>query len=128
MIYVKEGLSANEARLLSGQGDPDNPINRGAACSKGAVLFNRREIYTPDTGEQMINPKGEQKHLYRAPESDKRKEKDWDWRLDEIAMRIKAARDTYFGHMDEDGIIVNPGKKQPALAEQDWTNSLDRVN
>ena len=44
-------------KILSVQGDPDNPINRGSACSKGSALMNIREIYNPKTGKQEINPK-----------------------------------------------------------------------
>jgi formate dehydrogenase major subunit len=111
VIYAERDANGNFVKLLSVHGDPDNPINQGGACSKGAAMFNLREIYDERTGEQMINPKRVQKPLYRAPGSDKWEEKDWDWMLDRIAERVKETRDSSFIHKEklEDGseIIVN---------------------
>lgn len=107
VVYAKQGAPASGPQLLSIQGDPDNPINRGKACSKGSAMFNLREIYDPKTGEQMINPERKTKPLYRAPGSDKWVEKDWNWMLDEIAKRVKESRDKHFEHKDKNGIIVN---------------------
>lgn len=107
VAYSRDGAPADGPQLLSIQGDPDNPINRGSACSKGAALFNLREIYEPETGEQIINPKRMAKPLYRAARSTKWEEKDWEWVLNEIAQRVKETRDKHFEHKDKDGIIVN---------------------
>lgn len=106
VVYTKKDVPANEPQILSVHGDPDHPINRGAACSKGAALMNIREIYDPKTGKQQINPKRAKKPLYRAPYSDKWEEKDWDWMLDTIAQRVKETRDKYIIHK-ENGVIVN---------------------
>jgi formate dehydrogenase major subunit len=107
IVYAKEGAPADGPQLLSVQGDPDNPINRGGACSKGSALMNLREIYDPETGRQIINPQRVQKPLYRAPYSDKWEEKEWEWVLQRIAEKIKETRDQNFEHKDENGIIVN---------------------
>lgn len=111
LVYSERDSAGKFVKLLSVQGDPDNPINRGAACAKGSAMFNLREIYDERTGEQIINPKRVQKPLYRAPGSDKWEEKDWDWMLDRIAEKIKETRDSNFIHKEklEDGseIIVN---------------------
>lgn len=107
LVYAKEGAPKDGPQILSVQGDPDNPINRGGACSKGAALMNIREIYNPDTGKQEVNPQRVTKPLYRAPRSEKWEEKDWDWVLDKIAENIKKTRDENFLHKDENGIIVN---------------------
>ncbi len=115
VIYAERDADDNFVKLLSVHGDPDNPINQGGACSKGAAMFNLREIYDERTGEQMINPKRVQKPLYRAPGSDKWEEKDWDWMLDRIAERVKETRDKEFIHKEklEDGseLIVNRTEK-----------------
>ena len=78
-------------------------------------MFNLREIYEPETGHQVVNPKRVQKPLYRAPGSEKWEEKEWDWMLDEIAKRIKETRDASFIHKEkiDDGseIIVNRTEK-----------------
>ena len=78
-------------------------------------MFNLREIYDPDTGKQIINPKRVQKPLYRAPGSTKWEEKDWDWMLDKVAAKIKESRDSSFIHKEklDDGsdLIVNRTEK-----------------
>ncbi len=115
LVYAEKDDEGKLSKLLSVEGDPDNPINRGAACAKGAAMFNLREIYDEKTGEQIINPKRVQKPLYRAPGSEKWEEKDWDWMLDRIAERIKDTRDKSFVHKErlDDGseVIVNRTEK-----------------
>lgn len=119
MVYSERDAAGKFIKLLSVQGDPDNPINQGGACSKGAAMFNLREIYEEETGEQIINPKRVQKPMYRAPGTDKWVEKDWDWMLDKIADRIKETRDKSFIHKEKtaDGkeIIVNRTEKIASL-------------
>ncbi len=107
VVYTNEGAPADSPQVLSIQGDPDNPINRGGACPKGSALMNLREIYNSETGEQEINSERIKKPRYRAPGSDKWVEKDWDWMLDNIAERLKETRDKHFEHVDINGILVN---------------------
>jgi len=95
MVY-SEYAADKFVKLLSVEGDPDNPINQGCACAKGSAMFNLREIYNPNTGEQEINPMRVQKPLYRAPGSSKWEEKDWEWMTAEIAKRVKESRDNGF--------------------------------
>jgi len=115
VVYSEKDAEGKFVRLLSVVGDPDNRINEGCACPKGAAMFNLREIYEPETGHQVVNPKRVQKPLYRAPGSEKWEEKEWDWMLDEIAKRIKETRDASFIHKEkiDDGseIIVNRTEK-----------------
>lgn len=119
VVYSEKDASGKFVKLLSVHGDPDNPINQGGACSKGAAMFNLREIYDEKTGEQIINPKRVQKPMYRAPGSDKWEEKDWNWMLDKIADRVKESRDNSFIHkeINADGkeIIVNRTEKIASL-------------
>lgn len=115
LVYSERDAEGKFVRLLSVHGDPDNPINQGGACSKGAAMFNLREIYDEHSGEQIANPKRVQKPLYRAPGTDKWVEKDWDWMLDQIAQRVKETRDQSFIHKETiaDGseVIVNRTEK-----------------
>ena len=83
------------------EGDPDHPINRGAACSKGASL---PQLHTVDG---KINPRRLTKVLYRAPGSSQWETKSWDWAIEEIAKRIKATRDATWVTKDEAGYTVN---------------------
>ena len=83
------------------EGDPDHPINRGAACSKGAGLYQLRQV----DGE--LNPRRLTKVLYRPPGGTEWEPKSWDWAIDQIAKKIKATRDTNWVNKDEDGYLVN---------------------
>ena len=76
IAHVKDG------KLLSTEGDPDFPVNEGSLCAKGASLFS---MYS--SSHRLEKP------LYRAPYSDKWVEKDWEWTLNQIARRVKDARD-----------------------------------
>ncbi len=100
LVFAERDAAGNFVKLLSVEGDPDNPINRGGACAKGAALFNMRDIYDEKTGEQIINPKRVQKPLYRAAGSEKWEEKEWDWMLNEIVKRVKDTRDASFVHKE----------------------------
>lgn len=98
VVFAKE----IEGKLvpISVEGDPDNPINRGGACAKGAALFNMRNIYNED-GELEDNPKRQQKPLYRKSKGDKWEEKGWEEILDMIADRVKETRDKEFIHKEK---------------------------
>jgi formate dehydrogenase major subunit len=115
LIYSERDAAGNFVKLLSVEGDPDNPINRGNACAKGSALFNLREIYDETTHKQVPNPKRATKPLYRAPGSEKWEEKDWAWTIDRIAEKIKETRDSSFIHKEKiangSEIIVNRTEK-----------------
>ena len=79
------------------EGDPDHPVNSGAACAKGASM---RQL-------SADNPWRLSKPLYRAPGATDWEEKSWDWALDNIARRIKDTRDASVIERDSQGDIVN---------------------
>jgi formate dehydrogenase major subunit len=79
------------------EGDPDHPINRGAACAKGASM---RQL-------SADNPWRLSKVLYRAPGAGDWEEKDWDWAIEQVARRLKDTRDTSFITRDSAGNVVN---------------------
>jgi formate dehydrogenase major subunit len=83
-------------KVINIEGDPDHPINRGSLCSKGASLFQVANNTTRAT-----------KPMYRAPGASSWKEVEWDWALDEIAQRIKKARDESFVEKNVKGQVVN---------------------
>lgn len=90
-------VAAVDGKVVNIEGDPDHPINRGAACAKGASL---RQL-------SADNPWRLNKPLYRAPGATDWEEKDWNWMLDTIARRIKETRDTGFVEKDRAGNVVN---------------------
>ena len=71
--------------IVNSEGDPDNPVNRGALDPKSVAV---RQLST--------SPLRLNKALYRAPGSDTWEEKPWDWMVGEIAQRVKKTRDETF--------------------------------
>ena len=83
--------------LVNIEGNPEHPLNRGGACSKGGAQYQL----------SAHNPRRLSKVQYRAPSSDKWEEKSWEWAFDEIAKRIKNTRDANWIEKDKDGFTVN---------------------
>ncbi len=90
-------VAAENGKVVNIEGDPDHPVNRGAACAKGATL---RQM-------SADNPLRLSKVLYRRPGGTDWEEKTWDWAINEIAQRIKATRDASFVEKDAKGNTVN---------------------
>jgi formate dehydrogenase major subunit len=90
LIYSKRG------QLIDIEGDPRSPINDGTLCPKGsnALLL-------------ALNPHRQKSVLYRAPCSEKWETRSLDWALDQIAQRVKAARDADFTACDSGGRMLN---------------------
>lgn len=84
-------------RVLNVEGDPENPINEGSLCAKGAGIYQ-----TSAANEHRLT-----KVLYRAPGARKWEEKSWDWAIDRIARLAKAERDKTFKTHNEQGQLVN---------------------
>ena len=93
IIYTKGG------RIIDIEGDPRSPINEGTLCPKGANSF-----------QLATNPHRVKQVLYRAPFSDRWEPKPLDWALDQIARRVKAARDAGFVTRTADGRLLNAVK------------------
>jgi formate dehydrogenase major subunit len=100
------GIIAHVAngKIINTEGDPNNPINRGALCPKGGSLF-----------QIANNDKRMDKVLYRAPGADAWKEVEWDWALDKIARNIKKTRDTAFVTTNASGEVVNRCENMAAI-------------
>jgi formate dehydrogenase major subunit len=94
LAYTRK--NGNGVELLQLEGDPDSPVNEGTLCPKGAsameLAVSRRRLQHP---------------LYRAPGASDWKRVSWDFVLDKLARRIKAARDRTFVTKDDEGNVVN---------------------
>jgi formate dehydrogenase major subunit len=90
LIYTKGG------RIIDIEGNPESPINEGTLCPKGANAF-----------QLAVNPHRVTHVLYRAPYSDKWETRTLDWALDQIASRIKVARDADFTARNDQGRLLN---------------------
>jgi len=92
-----------DGKLINIEGDPNNPFNKGASCSKGMAL---RQLTS-------TNPYRLNSVLYRAPGSSGWEEKSWEWAIERIAKKIKKTRDDYFVSEDSLGRTVN---RAPSIA------------
>src|ERR1700746_1928583 len=90
LIYTKGG------KIIDIEGNPESPINEGTLCPKGANAF-----------QLAVNPHRVTQVLYRAPFSDQWETKPLDWAMDQIARRVKAARDADFTARNEAGRLLN---------------------
>ncbi len=90
-------VATENGKVVNIEGDPEHPVNRGGGCAKGASM---RQL-------SADNPRRLSKVLYRAPGATSFTEKTWDWAIDEIAKRIKKARDAAFITNDAKGNLVN---------------------
>jgi formate dehydrogenase major subunit len=94
-------ITAEGDTVVNVEGDPEHPINRGAACSKGASLA---QLHTVD-GEP--NPRRLTNVLYRKQGGTEWETKSWDWAIEQIAKKMKATRDSNWTNQDEQGYTVN---------------------
>jgi formate dehydrogenase major subunit len=90
LIYSKGG------EIIDIEGDPESPISEGHLCPKGANAF-----------QLAVNSHRVRNVLYRAPYSDHWETRTMEWALDQIAQRLKAARDADFATRDEQGRLLN---------------------
>lgn len=86
LCHVKDG------KLINLEGDPDNIINEGALCSKGAAMS-----VIPNSDQRVKTP------LYRAPGADKWKQISWDEAITKVATKIKQVRDKHWIDTERDG-------------------------
>ena len=97
IIHTLGDKAANvKPTVIHVEGDPDNPINRGALCPKGITL---RQFIVND--QRLTRP------LYRAPGSKEWTTIPWDDAIERMARLIKATRDAGFEIKDAMGRLVN---------------------
>jgi formate dehydrogenase major subunit len=77
-------------RLISLEGDPENPINEGTLCSKGAAA-----------GDLAANPERLTEPLVRWSGERGFSAITWEMALDRVALKMKAVRDSTFVATEE---------------------------
>jgi formate dehydrogenase major subunit len=85
-----------KASIVHVEGDPDNPVNRGTLCPKGAGVMD------------MIQSKDRVKFpQVREPGTNEWKRISWDEALTRVARHMKADRDANFIKTNDKGTTVN---------------------
>ncbi len=97
IVYtLGDGAKNTTPTVVHIEGDPDDPINRGTLCPKGATL---REDITHRA--RLDRPK------VRRPGSDHWEEISWDDAIQGIARHVKDTRDRCFVEKNAQGQVVN---------------------
>ncbi len=112
LIYSTGDKSKNsQSEIIHIEGDPDNPVNRGTLCPKGAGL------------RDMIQSKDRLKWPeVREAGSSEWKRISWNEALDRIAAHMKADRDANFIAQNADGLPVNRWPTMGALVSSASSN------
>ena len=96
MHTMGSGAKNAHSSIIHIEGDPDNPVNRGTLCPKGAGLLD------------MIKSESRLKQPeYRAPGDDKWQTISWDEAFTKIARLMKDDRDANFVVKNDKGELVN---------------------
>ena len=96
MHTMGSGAKNAHSSIIHIEGDPDNPVNRGTLCPKGAGLLD------------MIKSESRLKQPeYRAPGDDKWQTISWDEAFSRIARLMKDDRDANFVEKNDKGEVVN---------------------
>ena len=97
IIYTLGDKSKNvKTSIIHVEGDPDNPVNRGTLCPKGAGVLDM--IQSPN---RLRYPE------VRAPGSNEWKRISWDDALNRIAKHMKEDRDKNLVQKNDKGTTVN---------------------
>ncbi len=113
VILYSMGDKAKNAksRIIHIEGDPDNPVNRGSLCPKGAGLLD------------MVNSKNRLMHPeVREAGTAEWKRISWDEALNRIAKLMKEDRDANFITKNGDGATVNRWMTMGLLASSATNN------
>ena len=93
------------------EGDPDNPVNRGTLCPKGAGLLD------------MVKSEDRLKHPeVREAGTNEWKKISWDDAFTRIAKHMKTDRDANFVAQNKDGLTVNRWSTMGFLASSAASN------
>jgi formate dehydrogenase major subunit len=98
MIMYTLGDNAKNVKpsIVHVEGDPDNPVNRGTLCPKGAGVADMIQ-----SENRVMHPQ------VREPGTNEWKRISWDDALDRVARHMKADRDANLIKTNEQGVTVN---------------------
>jgi formate dehydrogenase major subunit len=97
IIYTLGDRAKNvKSTIVHIEGDPDNPVNRGTLCPKGAGLMDMIQAK-----DRLLVPQ------VREPGANEWKRISWDDALTRIAKHMKADRDANLIKTNDKGVTVN---------------------
>lgn len=96
MYTLGDGAKNVKSSIVHVEGDPDNPVNRGTLCPKGAGVMDM--IQSPN---RVRHPQ------VREPGSSEWKRISWDDAIDRVARHLKADRDANLVKTNDQGVTVN---------------------
>jgi formate dehydrogenase major subunit len=118
LVYTTGDKSKNtKADIIHIEGDPDNPVNRGTLCPKGAGLLDM--VKSPD---RLKFPE------VREAGSNEWKRISWDDAITRIAKHMKADRDANFIEKNAAGVTVNRWSSFGFLASSAASNEAGYIS
>jgi formate dehydrogenase major subunit len=112
LIYSLGDKSKNaRSEIIHIEGDPDNPVNRGSLCPKGAGLLDMVK-----SSNRLKFPE------VREAGSNEWKKLSWDEAFTRVAKHMKADRDKNFIEKNADGLTVNRWPTMGFLASSAASN------
>ena len=112
LLYSLGDRSKNvKSNIIHIEGDPDNPVNRGTLCPKGAGLLDM--IHSAD---RLKYPE------VREPGATEWKRIGWEEAFERIAKHLKADRDAHFIKTNDAGVTVNRWNTTGFLASSAASN------
>jgi formate dehydrogenase major subunit len=117
LVYSMGDKSKNvKGRVIHIEGDPDDPVNRGSLCPKGAGLMD------------MVNsPKRLKFPEVREPGTNEWKRISWHDAFERIAKHMKADRDANFIAKNAAGVTVNRWNTMGFLASSSSSNEAGYI-
>ena len=94
-VHGSGGLNTTNT-VIHVEGDPDNPINGGTLCPKGASQM-----------QLAVSPRLQKTPKFRDAGSSEWRDVSWDFAMDWFARRFKESRDATFTEHDDNGRLVN---------------------
>lgn len=111
MYSLGSGAKNAHSSLIHIEGDPDNPVNRGTLCPKGAGLLDMVK-----STSRLHHPE------YRAPGSNRWEKISWEDAITRIARLMKDDRDRNFIARNDKGETVNRWNTTGFLASSAASN------
>lgn len=96
MYTLGDGAKNVKASIIHVEGDPDNPVNRGTLCPKGAGVL-----------DMIQSPNRVRYPQVREPGTNEWKRISWDDALARVARHLKADRDANLIKTNDKGVTVN---------------------